>query len=434
MSFTVDVNLSDIQSSTDQSQNRVLPWESIPVYENNPPTEWSFYPLYSDGQGGTLLMWQIGFDGTNLYTLSGQEITATGKIGKLTLSEPTEIKTNTSGRTVIEQALLQARQRRNLKYRNGYREKNDATAVRFPAQEAVKLTVPNGDSGSGYTKLTDSHFKEGVACQPKLDGIRMIFWPNRENQYGVDMVSRGKREYSFFSELKKEIVDLMGYLPPNTGVDGEMWKLGWSFSLITSIVRTEKREHPLANQLDFYIFDIVIPEMTTEERIKTLYMAYRAYLEDGNVNKRFHILQHVIAHNYDQILSIHKIYSQSGFEDTMIRKMAGNNTTSKHLKQTYYRGKRNNNLIKHKDFKEDEGTIIDVEEGTGADKGKAIFILQTKNGKRFNCRPAATHEERKAWLNQKDSLIGKLYTYKFQELTDDEIPRFPSGKAFRDYE
>jgi hypothetical protein len=37
-------------------------------------------------------------------------------------------------------------------------------------------------------------------------------------------------------------------------------------------------------------------------------------------------------------------------------------------------------------------------------------------------------------LEQADSFIGKMLTVKYQEMSPDGVPRFPSGIAIRDYE
>jgi DNA ligase-1 len=49
-------------------------------------------------------------------------------------------------------------------------------------------------------------------------------------------------------------------------------------------------------------------------------------------------------------------------------------------------------------------------------------------------RPRGTHEDRADLFKDGDSYIGKKLTVRYQELTEDGIPRFPVGIAFRDYE
>jgi len=50
------------------------------------------------------------------------------------------------------------------------------------------------------------------------------------------------------------------------------------------------------------------------------------------------------------------------------------------------------------------------------------------------CAPKGTVEEKREWFRTGSSYIGKKLSVKFQELTDEGLPRFPIGIAFRDYE
>ena len=60
---------------------------------------------------------------------------------------------------------------------------------------------------------------------------------------------------------------------------------------------------------------------------------------------------------------------------------------------------------------------------------------ETENGsQRFWARPKGTRDERQQLFNTGDKYLGKLLTVRYQELTDDGIPRFPVGVSIRDYE
>lgn len=55
-----------------------------------------------------------------------------------------------------------------------------------------------------------------------------------------------------------------------------------------------------------------------------------------------------------------------------------------------------------------------------------------EDGKTFDGRPACTMEERKnMWKNRKD-YIGQRMTVKFQQFSDDGIPRFPVVLGIRE--
>jgi DNA ligase-1 len=61
-------------------------------------------------------------------------------------------------------------------------------------------------------------------------------------------------------------------------------------------------------------------------------------------------------------------------------------------------------------------------------------VCRTAEQKTFHCRPRGSRESRSELFQNGADYIGKKLTVRFQELTDERIPRFPVGIAFRDYE
>jgi ATP-dependent DNA ligase len=96
--------------------------------------------------------------------------------------------------------------------------------------------------------------------------------------------------------------------------------------------------------------------------------------------------------------------------------------------------KRSYNLQKYKKFMDSEYKIVGAEEGHGNDEGTVVWICVNGEGKEFNVRPKGTRDARREFYNNKESYYGKSLTVKYQELTNDGIPRFPVGITIRDYE
>lgn len=95
----------------------------------------------------------------------------------------------------------------------------------------------------------------------------------------------------------------------------------------------------------------------------------------------------------------------------------------------YESGKRSADLQKLKSFLDSEFKIVDII----PDKdGGAIFVVQnTFADNRFNV-VGGSHEQRKQWIAEKESLIGELITVKYQALfKDTNIPQFPTFVSFR---
>jgi len=89
-------------------------------------------------------------------------------------------------------------------------------------------------------------------------------------------------------------------------------------------------------------------------------------------------------------------------------------------------------LLKLKDFQDAEFRIVDVEEGKGSFRGKAIFVCETDEGYRFNCAPEGSMEHRAELYRTRKNHIGKWLTVRYQALTEDGAPQFPVGVDIRE--
>jgi DNA ligase-1 len=103
-------------------------------------------------------------------------------------------------------------------------------------------------------------------------------------------------------------------------------------------------------------------------------------------------------------------------------------------KGAYGINKRSSDLQKVKTFLDGEFRIVGFSEGSGNDAGTVIWECETSGGLRFNVRPRGTREARMEQFQNGRDYIGQVLTVRYQELTDDGIPRFPVGITIRDYE
>lgn len=109
---------------------------------------------------------------------------------------------------------------------------------------------------------------------------------------------------------------------------------------------------------------------------------------------------------------------------------------------------RSETLLKVKTFFDSEAVIYGTAPGKGRHKGR-IGALQVvipadvevragkkvchlKRGTRFEVGTGLSDADRR--LDNPRAATGKPITFRFQELSKDGIPRFPSLVAFRDYE
>ena len=64
------------------------------------------------------------------------------------------------------------------------------------------------------------------------------------------------------------------------------------------------------------------------------------------------------------------------------------------------------------------------------------FTCQTPKGHTFNVKPEGTREQKYEYIKNMDSLIGKLLTVRYFEMSGagTDIPQQPIGICIRDYE
>lgn len=259
-------------------------------------------------------------------------------------------------------------------------------------------------------KWDESKIKFPCMIQPKLDGVRCIMY---EENGEVHLKSRRGKELN--------IPHIKAYLEKNKDLlplDGELYNHdSLSFQGIISAV---KRLSKATDKINIVVYDKPIPNKTNRERQIQLNVMAGMIGELAPIK----VLETYQCKSLKDIYKRHKEFVSKGYEGSIIRNQEG----------LYEFGYRSNNLIKLKDFYDEEFEIIDIQEATGRDKGTAIFTLKAKNGKPFNARPQGDKQLRSRYIQDKHDLIGRLCTVKYQELSDDGIPRFPSAIAVRDYE
>ena len=400
---TSSINLIDLNK---------LGYEEILITDTPTQNLWNLIPIYNISQIGKDMIWLIYSDPNN-----ERLIIVHGYVDGKKQIEYVKITLNNSGRTFQEQALLEAKKRYNDKISSGYNPKfidNSSSIIKF--QLANNYVPPN----KGKTNVINFP----VAVQCKIDGIRAGVFIRDNELKKFSRTNKIFKNMWFDNQLKV----LLSFLPPNTVLDGEMYSTEVNFNEISSIVRTVKKYNPLEVKIIFYIFDIIIPNMILEERINKLNKAYENYINSGNECNGFIILPTYSAQNYEDLENIHSFYVSNGYEGIMIRNYS---TTKKDPKFSYYKGGRNNNLLKYKHFIEEETTIINIESCYENTLELAMFVVKDIRGNIFKVRPSGSFEERIKALNDKNEYIGKMYTIKYFELTPDGVPRFPTGKGLR---
>jgi DNA ligase-1 len=252
--------------------------------------------------------------------------------------------------------------------------------------------------------------------QPKLDGVRCL----------TDGVQFWSREGNLFPELTTKHLqhDTRGMI-----VDGEIMldPEKYTFEEIISALKSESRakgdsdaDPELYKQLQFYVFDIVDIDRPWKQRLAAL----RSMFARGVPATWLPVPTAELAHEGNVQTYLHECIER-GHEGIILRNIEGRYTL-KH---------RSKDLQKLKLFVKDaEFKIIGVEQGVGKDAETPIFTCTTDAGAEFRVRPEGGLAYRKMLWKNREEVVGKLLTVKYQNLTADGVPRFPVGRIIRDYE
>jgi len=365
-----------------------------------------FPTLYDTSSLGKIKQWSIRvIEEANKSVV----VTESGYIdGKFTIFTRDITKGKNLGKanetTHYSQALSEAQSKWNKQKDKGYSEVIPGTSVALSANKKILPML-----ALNYTQRgSDIHFPS--FCQPKLDGIRAIF-------YAGKLHSRMGKVFPHLDHINNELKKL----PYN--LDGELYTDKISFQEITGIVRKQKltkADTEMLKKVKFQVYDLVSP-LGYFDRLQILGEIFRE-------NKFDHIVpvKTEICNDPKDVKLLHDLYVLEGYEGLILRNFEGG----------YAQKNRSKNLQKYKEFEDAEFIITGYKEGDGKEKGMIIFecITPPPGSRIFDVRPVGTYTERKKMWRDRDLFIGKLLTVKYFGMSNEGTPRFPVGLSVRDYE
>ena len=245
--------------------------------------------------------------------------------------------------------------------------------------------------------------------QPKLDGIRCL--AKKIDEKTIKYYSRMGKEFDTLEHLTPQLLNDMEV---NQVLDGEIYSHNMTFQQMISLV---KKLRPESITLEYHVFDIVDTSIDFTERNKKLEYTI-------HVNDLVHPVEAKLISCIDDVKFMHSEYIRDGYEGLILRNVTG----------MYKLNGRSADLQKYKEFQDEEFKIVGGKESTGPEAGCIIFDVVNSKDQKFAVRPRGSFGQRKVWMNDLSNLIGKKLTVRYQELTDDGIPRFPVGISIRDYE
>jgi hypothetical protein len=382
----------------------------------------SFPELQGEAQTGKTKMWSIKVserDGAGVIEVTHGYVDGKKQINEKIIAEGKNIgKKNAT--TPLQQAINEARSAWVKKKESGYtavgvvdcREGDDSESVDSVTaggrSKGIDETVPNPMLAHDYNKRGKS-IKFPCFVQRKYDGTRCVGIP------GNGLFSRNRKSYPHMNHIVAEI----NKLPTGIILDGELYSDTLTFQEIVGLVKREtlkKGDEERQLHIKLHIYDIINYTMPYEQRYANLQMLFNKYKF-----KHLQLVKTDICESEEKMKELHAQYVAEGFEGIMLRN-----------KQGLYKNVRSPDLQKYKEFFDDEYEVIDYREGEGQEEGCVLWICKTPEGKVFHCRPRGSREDRIELYKNGGKYIGKMLTVRFQELTDDKVPRFPVGLAFRE--
>jgi DNA ligase-1 len=224
----------------------------------------------------------------------------------------------------------------------------------------------------------------------KLDGVR-AWWDGRQ------FISRQGNLY--------HAPDFFVAGLPDVPLDGELWLGRKAFQRCVSIVRRQdKSDH--WRSIRFLVFDLPTAGGPFEERLaqlKECLASQRAEFAEIHQHERCRGVDHL----REELARVESL----GGEGLMLRQPGSR-----------YEAGRSTTLLKVKTFHDAEARVLEHLPGTGRHKGRlgALFV-ELPDGTSFSIGTGFSDAQR-----DNPPAVGSTVTFRYQELSDRGVPRFPS--------
>jgi DNA ligase 1 len=256
----------------------------------------------------------------------------------------------------------------------------------------------------------------------KLDGIRCV-------------VVKEDGVIKFFTRQGQpieglvELVEDFKRLPDNMVYDGELLLVNEKNLASDDLFReTQKvvRKDGEKRNVEFHMFDLLPVDEFKAGKSKKIYADRRKDLDDLEVSgfiKKLPILYY--GTDKTKIFELLNKVVEEGYEGLMVNNGRG-----------YYVAKRTDNLLKVKKMHTVDLRVVDIEEGTGKNKGKLGAVIVDYKGYRVGIGSGFTDEQREYYWNNQNEILGKIVEIQYFEESRNQDGgvslRFPVFKRLRD--
>ncbi len=247
--------------------------------------------------------------------------------------------------------------------------------------------------------------------QPKFDGHRCIAMVDHRSR--CTLWTRSRKPILSMPHIVAEI-ERMNI--PGVRLDGELYNHDYRdrFEELTSFIR-DSSVKPGSEVVQYHVYDMVSPDR----------QSIRAkWLECLPMATPIVRVMTLSAKDEEELMDRFAFFSAMGYEGAMARNIDG----------LYQENRRSTDLIKIKEFIDDEFEVVGVEEGRGKLAGHAgAFVCKTFAGAEFKAKLMGELEGLRRYFEDPGLAIGRQLTVKYQGLTKKNgVPRFPVAVRFRE--
>lgn len=392
---------------------------------------YNFDVLYGKSKDSKIKSWKISVERYEDYS---EIVTLYGYNRKIETRRRINTGKNlnkSNATTHFQQAMLEA----NSKWTKKQNIENYSTSLKQEEEkeeQVISLENLNIKDTISFPMLAQDYSKHKkkvvFPCfiQPKLDGYRMIY-----NTTTKSITTRQGKEFSIVKQTDSLYKELCS-LPEGFILDGELYVHNSpemtdkvSFETLGVLRKTKnltKEDTTNLNKIQYHVYDIIDTKLRYNNR--------KTQLSNLLDNKNFTMIKNVLTievHSEEEIKDYHNQFvNTDGYEGTMIRSFMGM------YKEKY----RSFDLLKFKDFNDDEFEIVDYtfeKDTSGADKNLIVWVIKIKDDVICKVRPKGTKEQRQKLYEECvenfSKFQGRKLWTKFFEYTSDGNLRFPTTKT-----
>lgn len=249
----------------------------------------------------------------------------------------------------------------------------------------------------------------------------------------IHTASRGGEDYDVATTHLREDPKLLKFfeIHPTVILDGELFVRGKTLQQISGAARMEKNAYD-CDWLQYWVYDCYDSsnvDMIASDRYKFLMLELcdncdiPMYLtiEDDEYNVPIRLLSHEYVSGWDNMKKLHDKWVAEGFEGAVITDPS----------KSYKVGSRCNNLIKIKQYKSEDFTVVGYKLGLRGSEDMT-FTCALEDGRTFEAMPVGDRATKAEYVKSFDNKYrGHKAECTFFNYSDDGIPTQPKLRIFR---